>query len=164
MNQGIDERRAEAQASEQRPSARRRPTLALLASLPVVGLLILLVAGLGVSGGFGRTLARPAPPSASAAAPRPTVTAAIMARDSGAREFATGPATPLAPGRFRYVVEKGDTFFGIASRFHVCTYDLVNGRPVADQSALLAAGTPITVQLGTWPTNADGSVDCVWDD
>lgn len=87
----------------------------------------------------------------------------LIAQDSGARRFAAGSAVAVSPGVFHYSTAAGDTFLGIASRFHVCIADLDGGRPLADQGLMLTAGTAITVELGTWPTNADGTVDCVWD-
>ena len=97
--------------------------------------------------------------------PSPTrvVSSGLTAHDSGTREFAAGSAVSAGDGVFRYTTSAGDTFLGIASRFHVCISDLDGGRPLADQGLMLTAGTSITVELGTWPTNADGTVDCVWD-
>jgi hypothetical protein len=92
----------------------------------------------------------------------PSVSSAATAHDSGSRRFASGGAVAAGDGVFRYT-STGDTFLGIASRFHVCISDLDGGRPLADQGLMLTAGTSITVKLGTWPMNADGTVDCVWD-
>jgi hypothetical protein len=93
----------------------------------------------------------------------PSVSSAATAHDSGSRRFASGGAVAAGDGVFRYTTSTGDTFLGIASRFHVCISDLDGGRPLADQGLMLTAGTSITVKLGTWPMNADGTVDCVWD-
>lgn len=158
------ETRPEGPVTVQRPARRTalRPTVIVL--LAIGGVAAVLGIGVGLSGGLGRLTFQPVTPRVSVtAAPTPTTTTHLTARDGGVKEFATGRATLLAPDRYRYIVHEGDTFLGIASRFHVCTYDLVTGRPPADQSAPLTAGTAITVELGNWPTQADGSIDCVWD-
>lgn len=87
----------------------------------------------------------------------------LVARDDGAERYATGAASTIGDGRFSYVAASGDTVLGIASRFHVCASDVAGGFPLAAQGHQLTAGLPITVELGPWPLQADGTVDCVED-
>ncbi|MGN6445580.1 LysM peptidoglycan-binding domain-containing protein [Amnibacterium sp.] len=105
-----------------------------------------------------------APHASATPARRSTAPAsASIAHDGGSREYAKGRAARVGNGVFRYTVAPGDTFLGIASRFHVCVADIDSGRPRPDWGSPLTAGTRIRVELGTWPTKADGTVDCIWD-
>jgi hypothetical protein len=142
----------------------RQPMRPVFVVVAICAVAVVFAVGVALSGSLSGVMPHEARQAIVSAAPSSAAAAAPAARDSGAREFATGRATVLAPGRYRYAVESGDTFLGIASRFHVCTYDLVVGRPPAEQSAVLTPGTRLTVELGAWPTKPDGTIDCVWDD
>ncbi|MGT2427404.1 hypothetical protein [Amnibacterium kyonggiense] len=83
-----------------------------------------------------------------------------VASDEGPGRYAEGRAQELQPGEYHYVVATGDTLIGIAARFSVCVADVETGLPLAEQGDFLAAGTPVDVRLGRWPTNRRGAVEC----
>lgn len=147
-----------------RGKMRKRFAVVVAAVVVLVALVLGGRLALGSSAPGPRTSAAPQQSSVTSAAGNDAGGRSVLvARDSGARKFAAGSAVSAGEGVFRYTTAAGDTFLGIASRFHVCTADLNAGRPLADQGLMLTAGTPITVKLGTWPTTADGTADCVWD-
>lgn len=150
------------------PLGARPPSLRKRVAILVAGVLLLVAVVLGARLALGNAVAGPTRPSSPQQAAAPDAFSAapqrvLLAHDSGTRRYAAGSAVVVGNGVFRYTTAAGDTFLGIASRFHVCIADLEGGRPLADQGQMLTARTPITIELGNWPEKPDGAVDCVWD-
>lgn len=144
-----------------RAPVRRRTALLIAAAIVVV-----LVAGAGIRfSGVGRSAdlsasgRRPIASSDTGASPQPR-RAVPVARDSGSREFATGPATVVHAGTYRYTITSGDTELGIAARFHVCVSDVTGGLPLAMQGNYLEPGTTITLALASTSVWPDRTVHC----
>ncbi|GAA2748515.1 hypothetical protein [Amnibacterium kyonggiense] len=101
------------------PAGRRNRRLVVLAGAAAVVLAALLgvwVAGVGrAPAPVTDTTHRPGPTAGGPASSSLSTRAAPTAHDGGKREFATGPASVIAPGTFRYTIAAGDTELGIAA-------------------------------------------------
>lgn len=144
---------AAAAPSVHAPTGARRPVVLVIAG----AFAVLVVVGAGLwSAGLARSPNPVATPSATARPAR----AVPVARDEGEREFATGAASRLHPGAYRYTIAAGDTELGIASRFHVCVSDVTAGLPLAMQGDYLTPGTGIDVELASTSIWSDGTIHC----
>ena len=100
-----------------------------------------------------------APVPTPSADPTPTVAPVVDPTDSGPADFASGEAQEVAEGQFSYVVASGDTPAAIASRFGVCTLDVLESNP--PQDPWLIVGQTINIQRVT--EIPLGTHDCQFD-
>ena len=143
-------------------AGRRRRVAVLGAGLALV---------IGAAAASGALTAPAAAPAASPTASAPARGVVLDARtgrevaapaaDSGARPDAAGEAEEDAVGRYRYTVAEDDTVAGVATRFGLCTGDVLVSLPYGFDAGALPAGQQLLVRrFSASPPSYDASGSC----